>query len=172
MPGYGGTERGVRRGEKARVWHGSRAGFVGLGPGFTVSRGTTRGESGYDPGMANGMCGGRCGGANPVRPGQRDCLECHAAWWREHRPKWADESPERKRRNIARSTARVYRRRGTLKPVPCACGCGTPLEQLQMHHEDYSKPLDVIFCCETEHERLDAARFARLKGAELTEVSA
>ena len=112
--------------------------------------------------MAKGLCAGPCGG-NPVRPGQQDCRECHAAWWRAHRPKWADESPERRRRHNARSMARMYRKRGKLVAVPCSCGCGTELEQLQMHHEDYSKPLEVVFCCAREHERLDAARFARLK---------
>jgi hypothetical protein len=34
-----------------------------------------------------------------------------------------------------------------------------------MHHEDYNKPFDVVFCCKAEHRRLDALRRARLESA-------
>lgn len=40
-------------------------------------------------------------------------------------------------------------RDGLLIPEPCAV-CGT-LDQIHGHHEDYSKPLDVIWLCPTHH---------------------
>jgi hypothetical protein len=89
---------------------------------------------------------------------------------RDHRPAHAELSASRKLKHNARSYARVYLSRGKLVAVPCSCGCRTPLRALQMHHEDYNKPLDVVFCCADEHARLDAARFARLR-AEVPEMT-
>lgn len=44
----------------------------------------------------------------------------------------------------ARAIAGVYKRRGKLVPKPCE-KCGDT--HVQMHHEDYSKPLDVRWLC-------------------------
>lgn len=45
------------------------------------------------------------------------------------------------------------------KPNKCAI-CGTPVDSsfLQGHHEDYTKPFDVIWCCQDCHVGLDKAR--------------
>lgn len=51
---------------------------------------------------------------------------------------------EQRRKDIARSYASVYKRRGKLVRRPCAL-CGSA--DSQMHHEDYSKPLDVTWLC-------------------------
>lgn len=89
---------------------------------------------------------------------------------RENRPRGPEMSPEARQRAIARSYARVYVQRGKLIPTPCPCGCtGRPLET---HHEDYSKPLEVTFCCAEYHQVLDNARFARLRAAEQLPVGA
>jgi len=32
-----------------------------------------------------------------------------------------------------------------------------------MHHEDYNRPLEVVFCCAAYHDVLDARREARLR---------
>ena len=84
---------------------------------------------------------------NPRRPNQRYCKTCHAAWMREKRPRYSDLTPDQKQRHDARSMARVYRKRGKLKPQPCErCGL-TDKRFLQMHHDDYSKPLAVRWLC-------------------------
>lgn len=61
--------------------------------------------------------------------------------WRKTHPK----TPEQLFKDKVRAYAIVYRRRGKLIPQPCE-KCGTT-EEIQMHHEDYSKPLDVKWLC-------------------------
>lgn len=51
-------------------------------------------------------------------------------------------------RDIARSYAGVYRRRGKLVPKPCEV-CGET--DVQMHHDDYRRPLDVRWLCAKHH---------------------
>jgi len=49
----------------------------------------------------------------------------------------------------ARSMAGVYRRRGKLIPELCE-GCGA--EDVEMHHENYDRPLDVTWLCKPCHQ--------------------
>ena len=91
----------------------------------------------------------RC--CNPARKGQRYCSDCHNAWmrnWRAGRPLVG----EARKKDIARSYAGVYLRRGKLERQACVV-CGEPA---QMHHEDYSKPLDVMWLCRAHHLALHA----------------
>lgn len=71
--------------------------------------------------------------------------------WRKTRPLTA----EQRRRDVARSYAGVYKRRGKL--VPQACECGNP--DAEMHHEDYDQPLKVTWLCRSchlaEHQKHD-----------------
>lgn len=108
----------------------------------------------------NRPCGMYCQGANDARPGQRSCRACHARWMREH-PQV--RSAESRVRALARWTAHNALRAGKLVRVPCGCGCATPLAALEMHHEDYAKPLEVVFCCPAWHDQLDHLREARLR---------
>lgn len=90
-------------------------------------------------------CGVKHGRAN-----QRYCVDCHNAYMRE----WRKSHPlteEQKVKDRARSYANVYRRRGKLVKVPCET-CGSP--RSQMHHHDYSKPLDVEWLCRPCHMAL------------------
>jgi hypothetical protein len=91
---------------------------------------------------------------NP-RPGQRTCRQCHAAYLRKWRKTHRPTKSQRKRANC-RSYAHAYRNRGKIKIEPCSiCGSTT---KLHMHHEDYSKPLEVIWFCETHHRELHKTR--------------
>lgn len=80
---------------------------------------------------------------------QRYCSSCHAAYMRAHRPKHREMSSEARRRANARAYARVYEQRGKLKREPCEV-CGAT-EQVQKHHDDYGKPLQVRWLCFTCH---------------------
>lgn len=84
----------------------------------------------------------------------RYCLACHAAYMREWR-KTHKLTGDAKVRDSARHIAGVYKRRGRLKQEPCI-KCGD--ENSQMHHDDYSKPLEVTWLCREchlEHHRLE-----------------
>lgn len=83
---------------------------------------------------------------NP-RPGQRTCSACHNAYIRAWRKAHALRVDQRLKMN-ARSYAHVYLRRGKLVREPCE-GCGDV--EAQMHHEDYSKPLEVRWMCRSCH---------------------
>jgi hypothetical protein len=47
------------------------------------------------------------------------------------------------------SLCRIAMRNGTLVPQPCE-ECGS-IDEIQAHHSDYSKPLDVTWLCRTCH---------------------
>lgn len=55
---------------------------------------------------------------------------------------------EQKKKANARTYAGVYKRRGLLAQQDCK-DCG--LKDTEMHHEDYDKPLDVIWLCRICH---------------------
>ena len=44
------------------------------------------------------------------------------------------------------------------KPDRCQICGGVPKKRIEAHHEDYSKPLDVIWCCTSCHDKLDQNR--------------
>jgi hypothetical protein len=64
--------------------------------------------------------------------------------WRKTHPL----SAEARRKDITRSYAGVYKRRGLLVPERCQCGAG----KTEMHHKDYSKPLQVQWLCRPCHQ--------------------
>lgn len=86
---------------------------------------------------------------------QRYCKKCHAAHMRTTRPKHSClTEPQRKKAN-ARSYVNEYLRRGKIKKEPCQV-CGD--NNSQMHHEDYSKPLEVIWLCRKHHLELHSIK--------------
>jgi hypothetical protein len=80
----------------------------------------------------------------------REGLAAHAAYMREWR-KTHPMTEEQRERDITRSYAAEYLKRGVLKKLPCRV-CDSA--ETQMHHPDYSKPLDVIWLCAKHHRDL------------------
>lgn len=76
------------------------------------------------------------------------CQACHNSYNRRTRPKYSDLSPEQKLKSNARAMANVYERRGKLIRQPCA-DCGGA--DVQKHHDDYTKPLEVTWLCRPCH---------------------
>lgn len=74
----------------------------------------------------------------------------HATYMREWR-KTHPLTEEQKVKDRARSYANTYKRRGKLKQEPCQ-ECGNP--HSEMHHADYSKPLEVTWLCRLCHMAL------------------
>ena len=68
---------------------------------------------------------------------------------------WERKNPEKRRAHFLVLTAV---RNGTLeRPTSCSC-CGTAESVIQGHHEDYSKPLDVIWLCRKCHKQKHKVR--------------
>ena len=87
----------------------------------------------------------KCGGPwSATRP---NCSACHAAYMREWR-KTHPLNPEQRKRDISRSIANVYKKRGVLVATPCAV-CDSPL--VEMHHIDHERPLEVTWLCRECH---------------------
>jgi hypothetical protein len=103
----------------------------------------------------------RCGGPRDrVRRGWArkwaTCKACHAAYMRLNRPSHSELTDEQRLKANARSYANVYRRKGKLIPQRCEV-CGS--HKVEMHHDDYGKPLNVRWFCRSHHVQLE--RIAR-----------
>ena len=56
-------------------------------------------------------------------------------------------------KNRARRLASEARKAGRLRPLYHCAECG-PVAKVEMHHPDYSKPLEVVWLCSPCHKRL------------------
>lgn len=74
------------------------------------------------------------------------CRLCHATAMRRYR-KTHKPTQEQRAKHLARKKARNAKAAGKLVPKPCKCGS----TQVEMHHEDYSKPLEVEWSCKKCH---------------------
>lgn len=79
---------------------------------------------------------------------QAYCKACDAERIRNTRRKYGDLSPLARMKADARATANRHVRSGKIKKHVC-CECGA--HEAEMHHEDYSKPLEVIWLCRPCH---------------------
>jgi len=90
----------------------------------------------------------KCGGDLSDRhKKQRYCKKCHAEWMRDNRVKYSDLTDEQRKKIKARSYANVYLKRGIIKRQYCLI-CG---DNAEMHHDDYSKPLEIKWLCRKHH---------------------
>ena len=87
----------------------------------------------------------KCG--EEARADQATCNKCHAKYMREWRATNEISEEARKRAN-ARSYAKVYIKRGYIKKGVCEV-CGSL--DVQMHHENYNKPLEIKWLCKPHH---------------------
>jgi ribosomal protein S27AE len=67
---------------------------------------------------------------------------------RRNRPKHAQLKRQERLKANCRAYANVYLRRGKLKKLPCQ-RCGST--KSEMHHPDYSLPLEVLWMCRRCH---------------------
>lgn len=75
----------------------------------------------------------------------KDCKRSYMEAWRKLNP----AAEELRIKNNARAYAKVYLRRGHLQRGPCEVpGCA---ERAEMHHDDYTKPLEVRWLCREHH---------------------
>jgi hypothetical protein len=89
-----------------------------------------------------------------VRKNRKDKVDYYRAYDRErgnrqgidYLRKYRAENPEKYR---AHSILNKAVSRGKIHKQPCEI-CGTT-ERIEAHHEDYSKPLDVIWLCSMHH---------------------
>jgi len=65
------------------------------------------------------------------------------------RERWAEKAPEKKAANTILNNAV---RDGRIKKPNCCTICGAS-GRIHGHHEDYTKPLDVIWCCAHCHRQ-------------------
>lgn len=79
---------------------------------------------------------------------QRYCKSCHASHMRTNRPRHNQLTDEQKLKANARSYLNVYIRRGKIIKQPCSV-CNNSMAE--GHHEDYTKPLQVIWYCRECH---------------------
>ncbi len=89
---------------------------------------------------------------NPIEENRvgkyRYCLSCHNDYMKQNRKKHSELTDEQRLKANCRSYVNVYIRRGKVIPEPCIL-CND--ENSEAHHEDYSKPLDIIWLCRKCH---------------------
>ncbi len=76
------------------------------------------------------------------------CKSCHNEQMRINRPKHSELSEIQRLKANCRSYLNVYLRRGKITKQPCV-SCGNTL--VEAHHNDYTKPLEVIWYCRECH---------------------
>lgn len=87
------------------------------------------------------------------------------------RRSWATYRRRNKDKIAARAVVANEIERGRLVRGECVRqgpGCEGGIEA---HHEDYAKPLDIVWACRKHHDELDYERFVRLRGEELRDAS-
>lgn len=88
--------------------------------------------------------------ANRVASGQKFCKECQRVYLNDYRKRknYLTIGNNTKTKHYSRTYANTYLKRGKLEKKSCEI-CGDP--NVEMHHNDYSKPLEVRWLCRKHH---------------------
>jgi len=89
---------------------------------------------------------------NVKKDGSRLCEECNKKYSKKYRKPYSALSEDQKLRSNARAYFNSHVSRGLIQKQPCSV-CGSSLN-IEAHHENYSKPLDVIWLCRKHHKEL------------------
>lgn len=82
---------------------------------------------------------------------QRYCLSCHNAYMRMTRPSYSQFTELQRLKANCRSYLNTYVKRGKITKPECCQFPDCKETKIQAHHDDYTKPLDVIWYCESHH---------------------
>ena len=94
----------------------------------------------------------KCGESKEVnREKQRYCKNCYNEWMRGNRKKHSELSEEQKKKANARSYLNTYISRGLIIKECCSI-CENPVTE--GHHNDYDKPLEVVWLCRECHLKI------------------
>lgn len=104
-----------------------------------------------------GLCS-KCHKNKRAKTSHSYCKSCRNAYSRENRKKHP-LTKKQKMKDIARSYAGQYLRRGKIKKKPCK-KCGS--SKSQMHHPDYCKPIKVVWLCRKHHLELHKKQDKRI----------
>ncbi len=88
----------------------------------------------------------KCGGV--AKPNNGYCREHHAEYMRASRKRHSELTDEQRSHANARAYLKIYVRRGKVVKAPCVV-CG--VAKVEGHHEDHSKPLEVVWLCRPHH---------------------
>lgn len=80
-------------------------------------------------------------------PDRARCYVCRSGLGRK-KVKYSELTGEQKKKVNARAYANVYLRRGIIERGACR-DCGA--SKVEMHHEDYDKPIEVTWLCKSCH---------------------
>lgn len=97
------------------------------------------------------------------------CLDCRTVQDRAYKSTHVEARARAIRRSNRKHRARRLARKrvqgalatGMLVPPPICEACGQPSTRLEAHHEDYTRPLDVIWLCKKDHVAADKRRRER-----------
>jgi len=97
-----------------------------------------------------------------VQASNKEWKEAHPNYGKEYyannKEKYAEWEKRRRQKRHYLANAAVYRsiQRGEIVRKPCE-SCGTS-KRVEAHHEDYNKPLEVIWLCLSCHKKLHGAK--------------
>jgi len=89
---------------------------------------------------------------------QRWCNECRNENAKKNRKKYSELTEIQKKKSNCRSYSNVYKRSGKILINNCVI-CGKKAEK---HHEDYDKPLKVVWLCRKHHLKKHKLTFDKI----------
>lgn len=110
-----------------------------------------------------------------IKKSDRLCRNCRVEYFRNYRKTNEKEKarsrnyfrtvrdiPKERQKRLAREKVQRALRSGKIKREPCLI-CGNEISEA--HHEDYTKPLEIIWLCKEHHIQADNARRERERAA-------